>query len=185
MSEKGMFHPVARLPQSWFDLTKLRLGSKVYALENDKEELYITVTSRVSEMEIKKIELEDTRAKTGYYVYCVANLVQLVLTTAGCPADMVEEWYVKLRRKVNCEVLEEISVYLDKNNKALLAIEFDSLRARMENFKPSTLETYPPASTPEPTRLGSMTETVVSMGNDSSLTKRAREKPLGLKDVTI
>lgn len=132
-----------RLPISWYSMSQIRIFDRVYALNNDKDEVYVMMNLH---------EVAETRTSAVNLNYAVANLLDVAL-------DYVEEKLegkkgfnrkdfkagkkkivLGFRRAFEPEILIELSTYLDNIGQEVLAEKFDNLRMRFEQVRPKTLE---------------------------------------------
>lgn len=170
---------VARFTVSWYETSAIQHYNKIYAIENEKEDIFITVTT-ISDPPQKTI-LEDTRTNVGNYVYAIANLVYIVMIKAKVPSEIAGDWYYLLRRDINLEVLKEVAIYFDRHKNEVMAVQFDSLRNRLKQIKPSSFEVFPPFSTVYDTSSQTLE---VPIPKENPLTEKARKKVQTLEDMS-
>ena len=132
-----------RLPISWYSMSQIRIFDRVYALNNDKDEVYVMMNMH---------ETPDTRTSAVNLNYAVANLMDAVLDYVVEKLDGKKGFSKKtfaagkktivtgFRRGFDPNLLIELSTYLDGIGQEILAEKFDNLRMRLEQVRPKSLE---------------------------------------------
>jgi len=129
-----------RLPISWYELTKFEAFGKTYAVNNDQNEVYLTIDG---------VELPETRGDARNFHYAIAGLIDMILNDARSyirveQTDffdvMKQTWIINLRREYNGAVLSLISSFFDSTQLGELAKKFDNLRDRLDKILLSSLE---------------------------------------------
>jgi hypothetical protein len=140
---EGMGEGEVRLPISWYSASQIRIWDRVYALNNDKDEVYVVVNNH---------EVQGTRTSATNLNYAVAYLLDNVLEyissklagKVGFNEDDFKSGQKKIvtgfRRKFEPELLINLASYLDSIGMEALGEKIDSLRMRLEQIKPKKLE---------------------------------------------
>lgn len=168
-----------RLPISWYSMSQIRIFDRVYALNNDKDEVYVMVNMK---------EVAETRTSTVNINYAVANLLDVALDYVEEKLDGKKGFNGKdfkagrkkivlgFRRSFDPDLLIDLSTYLDNIGQETLAEKFDNLRMRLEQVKPKSIEVPEPISS---TLSGEMLEALEGPGLEQKSLVQARA-PFGV-----
>ena len=166
-----------RIPISWYSTSQIRVWDRVYALNNDRDQVYVVVNGH---------EIEGTRTSAVNLNYAVASLMGEVLDyieskIEGVPGYNKEDFkagkdkiVLELRRDRNLATLVGLANYFDSVNLSSLAEKIDNLRMRLSQLSPSTFEVQGEPGTP--TASGEMLE---PLPEKNLITARA---PFGIVD---
>ena len=132
----------ARLPVSWYEVSEVEILGKTFALNNDREDVYVTIDGK---------NVESTKETTVNLNYAISNLMDTIL---GYISDNLKndnldsEVFSKkrkltvrnLRRDYNSQLLVDISNYFDDIGEKELATKIDYLRNKLSQIKPDKQE---------------------------------------------
>jgi len=178
LTEKG----TAGLPISWESLTQIRLGSSVFMLEQDQDEVFISWNAT---------EIQDTRTPILNVGKALSNYLSIVLNWIGTRILSGVEGFNKEDYNVMCDgitqgfrrdfdttvpMLVMLANYFENLGQANLAEKIDNLRRRWMNLELSRI--VPPSQgTTEGS--GEMPETAL-LSSKSKAAKPMAKAPYGI-----
>ncbi len=135
------------IPISWHSLTQIRLWDRVYAIDQENDEVYVTVNDK---------EVKGTRTKAINFTSIVASLGEYLIDFIGRKlgknkqfnATSFEEGKnkaVNSLRRGTFEGLISLSNYLDDIEESAIAFKIDNLRMRLERVIHDALDVQSPA----------------------------------------
>jgi len=132
-----------RLPISWYSATQVRVWDKVFALNNDMDDVFVVINDD---------EIEGTRTSTVNLSYAISNLMDHLLRFVGMKLEGISGFnkadftagrkalVMNMRRRFQPKLLIALANYFDTLKVQWLGQRIDNLRIRLEQLKPSTLE---------------------------------------------
>lgn len=129
-----------RIPISWYSATQIRVFDRLYAVNQDQNELYVMVNNA---------EVEGTRFTDDKSDYVIAKLMELLLSYVGSKlydkeGFNEEDWKSgaakladSLRRGFRPDALVNLASYLDSIGQDVLAVKIDNLRRRLIQIHPT------------------------------------------------
>jgi len=177
------------LPISWYSATQIRVWDKVFAINSDQNEVYITINEH---------EIEGTRTSATKLNLAISNLLEQLLGFVKTKLEGVgfnEDDYdagvkrllTNTRREFNPKLLIELANYFDSIKLEWLGQKIDNLRYRLSRIKFSPLESpagSEPTEMPEPIERKSIIQARAPFGvvhDESTLYK----KLIKIKDWAI
>lgn len=122
------------IPISWVDLTRVQIKDKVYCVQSDGTEVYVTVNGE---------EVPDSRQPDRNINYIIAFLMDVILGDLKVRRGRTQ-WVRDLKRKYKPDVLIEIANHLeDLTNGYQLAMRIDNLRSRLDQLEVPALLVQP------------------------------------------
>lgn len=133
----------ALIPISWYSVSQIRVWDRVYALTNEKNEVFVVVNNQ---------EIAGTRTSATNINYAIANLLDNVLEyisskLSGKMGFNEEDFkagqkkiVIGFRRAFDPELLINLANYLDSIGMEALGEKIDNLRMRLEGIRPKSLE---------------------------------------------
>lgn len=149
---EDMAKALVGIPISWHTLTQIRLWDRIYAVDQEKDDVYITINGK---------EVRGTRTKAANFNVIIANLVNYImdymirkLEADGFDNKALIEGrrtvVLSLRRGLGFKGLINLANYLDSINQSPLAEKIDNLRMRLEKVIHDALDVQPDGIEPLP-----------------------------------